>query len=327
MSEHARSIRVGIAAILLAVIFRLGASPLPDRAAAWLRESNIAAFAIYLETGQHVRFSSPQGLDWVFPPESAPAAALEAKRELPFFDDASALELRMLALREVDIPRLLRRELCWDLTDPAAAVLILHTHATESYSPAAEDYPQSSPWRTLEEDYNMVSIGARVAALLEEAGIRVIHDRQLHDYPSYNGSYAASREKALELLAQEPGIALILDLHRDAADAPGGQLRTLCTMDGAEMAQLMPVVGAGCESWEENLSLGLKLMAQLESQVPGITRPLLLAKSVFNQDLGPRSLLIEVGAAGNSRQEALLAAEELARAIIALAQGTAAEQT
>ena len=93
------------------------------------------------------------------------------------------------------------------------------------------------------------------------------------------------------------------------------------------MAQLMPVIGAGCEAWEENLGLALKLMAQLEKQVPGITRPLLLAKSAFNQDLGPRSLLIEVGAAGNSRQEALRAAEELARAVIALSQGTAAEQT
>ena len=66
----------------------------------------------------------------------------------------------------------------------------------------------------------------------------------------------------------------------------------------------------------------LKLQNQLERQTPGITRPLQLRSQRFNQDLSPGGLLIEVGAAGNTRQEALLAAEKLAEGIIALAEGT-----
>jgi hypothetical protein len=47
-----------------------------------------------------------------------------------------------------------------------------------------------------------------------------------------------------------------------------------------------------------------------------------LRRERFNQDLGPGALLIEVGAAGNSRAEALAAAEILAEGIIALWEGS-----
>ena len=67
---------------------------------------------------------------------------------------------------------------------------------------------------------------------------------------------------------------------------------------------------------EENLSLALKLHAQLETACPGITRPLQLRGQRFNEDLSPGGLLIEVGAAGNSHDEALTAAGELTKAIM-----------
>ena len=71
------------------------------------------------------------------------------------------------------------------------------------------------------------------------------------------------------------------------------------------------------------MSLGLKLHAQLERQSPGITRPLQLRSQRFNQDLLPGALLIEVGAAGNTHEEARNAARQLAMAIAALQYGTA----
>ena len=84
----------------------------------------------------------------------------------------------------------------------------------------------------------------------------------------------------------------------------------------------MIVLGTNYDTYEDNLSLGLKLQVQLERQAPGITRPLQLRASRFNQDLCPGALLVEVGAAGNTHGEALLAAQELAQAVIALAQGS-----
>jgi len=324
MTDHQRSVRVGLAAIICALVLRLGLAFRLQLFPPEGTQSNIAALAIYSETGQYVRFSaSGAGVSLEYPAESGIPVLPEPV--LPCFLDASNLEIRHYASREVDAQALLRRPLQWDLCSEDSAVLILSTHTTESYTKTTEQYAESAGWRTLDERYNMLSIGDRVEELLEAGGIRVIRDRALHDYPSYNGSYVHAREAMEKMLEEHPQILLVLDLHRDAADAPGGgQMRTRVTLGDGISAQLMLVLGTNHDRWQENLSLGLKLMAQLELQAPGITRPLLLRQSRFNQDLSPGALLVEVGAAGNTHPEALRAAEELARAILALAKGTTA---
>ena len=67
--------------------------------------------------------------------------------------------------------------------------------------------------------------------------------------------------------------------------------------------------------WEQNLSLALKLQVLLEKTHPGICRDLSLSKNRYNQHLGPRTLLVEIGAAGNTLEEAKPAAMALAEAI------------
>ena len=75
-------------------------------------------------------------------------------------------------------------------------------------------------------------------------------------------------------------------------------------------------------NWQENLSLALKLTAQLEQTNPGICRPIDLRAERFNMDLTAGSLLVEVGAAGNTHQEALIAANALAQSVLEIAKGT-----
>ena len=65
----------------------------------------------------------------------------------------------------------------------------------------------------------------------------------------------------------------------------------------------------------------MKLQAQLEREHPGLCRPLQLVTARYNQDLSTGALLVEVGSAGNTRQEALAAAGYLAEGILALASG------
>ncbi len=313
MDNRSKSLRVGISAILLSLLLRLGAAGV-------LNPRNLAVFLNQMETGRNVRFSPSLAANLTFPAES-PGISWEAP-PLPHFDSLSDIEIKNLSGKEADLISLLTAPLRWDLLDGETAVLILSTHTTESYTKNGEDYVESSSWRTLDGAYNMLSIGRHLGELLEEAGIRVIRDESLHDYPSYNGSYTHARGSMKELLSKYPTVRLVLDLHRDASDAAFGQLRTAVDLEGGTTAQIMPVMGTNHDHWQENLALALKLMAQLESQAPGITRPLLLRQSRFNQDLSPGALLLEMGAAGNTHQEALRAAEQLARAIIALARGT-----
>ena len=226
----------------------------------------------------------------------------------------------------VDVLSLLQQPLRWNLKTEQPTVLILHSHATESYEKQG-DYTETSPYRTLNTAYNMVSVGSHLAQLLEDGGITVIHDQTLHDYPSYNDAYGNARQRVQQILEENPSICLILDLHRDAAeDAAGNQKTSTVTIDGKEVANLMLVMGSDKGSlsypdWEVNLALAVKLQARLEEIYPALCRPIKLVSSRYNQDLRTGALLIEVGTAGNSHAEALAAAEYLAQGILALADG------
>ena len=323
MKQLSRARRVGLCAILCALVLRLWDEGYGDKLLNLLTSPGAAAFYIYLETGRDVRFSpslpafSPDFM------ESPPAATLPVTEPtLPSFSDADGLELYYASTKEPDIPALLAQPLQWNLRGEEPTVLIIHTHTTESYTRVDEPYTESAAWRTTDEGYNMVSIGEVVREILEENGIPLIHDRELHDYPSYNGSYTRTRAAIIDYVNQNGSIQLILDLHRDAAGEGSHQMRTLAAVDGEPSAQLMLVMGTNYDTYEDNLSLALKVHAQLEAQCPGITRPLQLRAARFNQDLCPGTLLVEVGAAGNTHPEARRAAEELAKAIVALAEGT-----
>lgn len=326
MDHQRQSLRIGAAVIGGAIILRLLAGGALAPLVRALTRPETVAVLMYLETGRVVRpynsmtypAESPIP-DWTQPP---PRPALTFTAE-----DLSLLRLDNETDYSPDLATLLTAPLNWELAGEDPAVLILHTHGTESYTPTpGEDYQQSGDYRTLDEDYNMLSIGERVARQLESAGITVIQDRSLHDYPSYNGSYSNARQSMEAILAANPNIRLILDLHRDAAATETGQMDTSASVNGQEAAQLMLVVGTDDgglyhPDWQENLALALKLQSQLERMHPGLCRPINLCAERFNADESPGALLIEVGAAGNTRQEAILAAEALADGIIALAQG------
>ena len=131
-------------------------------------------------------------------------------------------------------------------------------------------------------------------------------------------------------LEENPSICLVLDLHRDASGDTKNQMRTKATVDGAASAQIMFVVGTNGTglkhpNWKENLALALKLQVQMERIASGICRNINLRGQRFNQDKSPGALLVEVGAAGNTREEALRAVEVLAQAILDLSHGTAAK--
>lgn len=328
MDSYGRSLRIGTAVILCALGLRLGSMGLAHKMSDWLQNPDVLSFLIYLETGRHVRFSPSLEEASNFAGESPPPA-VEVFQELPRFsaEDARAVAVYNQSGLDPDFAALISKPLDWDLQSQEPTVLIIHTHATESYTKHGENYRESSDFRTLDEHYNMISIGDRVAEVLSSHGISVLHDRDLHDYPSYNGSYASSRGAITEYLQRYPSIRLVLDLHRDASGDLNNQFRPVVQLEGVATAQMMLVMGTDASgqshpNWRENLALGLKLHVTLEQQAPGIMRPICLRSQRFNQDLLPGALLIEMGAAGNSHGEALRAAEQLALAIVTLANGS-----
>ena len=228
----------------------------------------------------------------------------------------------------VDLQSLLLQPLQWQLAGEEPTVLIIHSHATESYEKQPEDaYTESDFYRTLDTGYNMVAVGDLLAEQLRQRGIGVIHDRQIHDYPSYNAAYVNSGRSVEEYLQAYPSIRMVLDLHRDAAPNPdGSQFATSATVDGQRSAQIMLLsgsdwTGTSHPAWQKNLSLALKLQVLLEREHPGITRRTVLRGCAFNQYLSTGMLIVEIGTAGNTLAEALRAVPPLADAIGALCWG------
>lgn len=329
--EHQRQIlRLGAIVIVLAAAIRLVSAGFFTPILSVLGQEKVATLLMYLETGRVIRFAQPPTPQPEATEPTRPATVTPPKQpemELPAFShqDLSLLEMHYQCDYRPDLENLLTKPLAWDLTGPAPTVLIVHTHATETYT--GDDIVYSGTYRSLQAQYNMLSIGDEIARVLEEGGVRVLHDRTLHDYPDYNGAYGAARNTIEAYLKANPSIRMVLDIHRDASDSPAGQLTTSAMAGGQKSAQLMMVVGTDAggnyhPNWQENLALALKLTAQLEQNDPGISRPINLRSERFNMDLTAGSLLVEVGAAGNTHKEALIAANALAQSILEISHGT-----
>ena len=197
------------------------------------------------------------------------------------------------------------------LGETGPQVLIIHTHATESYTmPAGSEYEASDTFRTTDTRCNMVRIGDEMEQVLTAAGIGVVHDRSLHDYPSYSGSYDRSLKAIEGYLEKYPTISFVLDVHRDAVqDANGNQFKLLCGED-KNAAQLEFVIGSNGGGlshylWRENLKLACAVQETLHADYPTLMRPITVRNSRYNQFKTTGSLLVEVGTAGNSLEEAV----------------------
>ena len=333
MDHQKQSLRIGAAAILCALLLRLSSPGVLESVTDFLNNPTVSSFLIYLETGRIVRFSPSWEDMTVFSMESHTPDFAQTNKgltPLPAFTaaDGAAVEIKSNTTQDPDLAELITKPLNWDLNEAEPTVLILHTHGTESYKKVAgQRYTESSAYRTLDDGYNMISVGDKLAQLLESEGIGVVHDRTLHDHPSYNGSYNHARKSIAQYLEEYPSIRLVLDLHRDASDNYSNQMRTQAWVDGQSSAQLMLVVGTDGSglshpNWEENLALALKLHTQCERIAPGIMRYVNLRAQRFNQDMSTGALIVEVGAAGNTHAEALIAIDVLAKAILSLSKGT-----
>ncbi len=207
-------------------------------------------------------------------------------------------------------------------------VLIVHTHATESYSAnGAQYYDEGADdeyARSTDTSKNMIAVGKALADELKALGIASVHCTVLHDEVQYKDSYRRSEESIRQYLEKYPTIRLVLDLHRDAVVKSSGDLvRPVTLYEGESVAQLMCVVGSDWggsahDDWEQNLALALKLRESLNAACPDLCRPTYLKSSTYNQELGPYSLLIEAGASGNSLEEVLRSMKLLAASLRSL---------
>lgn len=170
--------------------------------------------------------------------------------------------------------------------DPA--VLIVHTHATESYLPSTVgNYHKKGKKNTVRD------VGDVLAQTLEENGIGVVHDQTLHDDPSYNQSYNRSYETTQKLLKKYPSIVCVIDLHRDAI-ASEGPAATV-SVGGKTCAKYSYVVSNAVETYRDNLNFIRAMNKTAEKKYSGFTGKILERGYRYNQALSSKYMLLEIG--------------------------------
>lgn len=359
MKWHNISIRVGMLAVLTAMLLRFALSGAIGNAWDLFAQPELASFLVYSETGRSPEPSPPADTTIPSAPTAAPTDPLPTdpaptqplptepkpttpvtpdpiipgQAAKPVFTEADSQHYSVTysfnMTNKPNLKKLLVQKLSWNLTGDQPTVLIVHSHGTEAYTKTADSqYKNHAAYRTADDRYNMISVGDELTRLLEAQGIKVLHDRTAHDYLDYDNAYEKSREAIQDYLKKYPSIKVVLDLHRDSAqNADGSQWATKATVNGKDAAQLMLVVGSNSSgeanpNWQTNLSVAQKLAVLMEKAEPGVNRPIQVRYKRYNQDLGPTSLIVEVGTAGNTHAQAINAMPALADAIAALAKGT-----
>lgn len=200
-------------------------------------------------------------------------------------------------------------------------LLLLHSHTAETYYDDPNDIGTGhvSPG----EKGLITQVGSKLAETLSITyGVHVHHEKRVHDH-QYSLSYRESRKTVDHLLSKYPETGMVIDIHRDALGLSAPHEITT-TIDGQRAARVLIVVtsdelGFSHPRWRENLQFAHLLGDRIEEMYPGLLRRIEVRENrLYNQDLHPRSILLEIGDYRNSTLEALETARLLASVIYSL---------
>ena len=176
---------------------------------------------------------------------------------------------------------------------------LFHTHTCESYTSSEKfPYTPTGNYRTTDLNYSVARVGDELEKLLKNYGYNVIHDKTYHDYPSYNGSYNRSLTTVFNILADNPNIDMVIDLHRDAI---GDNTYAPTVKIGDDYcARIMFVVGTDGgglkhDNWMDNVKIAIKIQQKADELYPGLFKPMIVRNSRYNHHLAKGAVIIEVG--------------------------------
>ena len=170
-------------------------------------------------------------------------------------------------------------------------VAIYNTHDDESYVP-------TDGQESILGDGGIIKVSNAFASALKADGMEVVQSDAKHD-PHDNNAYERSRRTVVELLKQQPDA--IFDVHRDAV--PPEVYKT--NINGQDVSKVQLVVGKYGATGKQIEDYALQIKAASDNLHPGLVKGIFFAKGGdYNQDLFPKSMLVEVGAHTNTRESA-----------------------
>lgn len=121
---------------------------------------------------------------------------------------------------------------------------------------------------------------------------------------NYNYSYQASRYYIENAIENNNTLKYFIDIHRDSITKNNSTVG----IDGKNYAQVLFVVGLEHEGHKENLNFANKINDKIKEKYPNLTRGVLTKQGanvngIYNQDISPNSVLIEIGGFENEIDE------------------------
>ncbi len=201
-------------------------------------------------------------------------------------------------------------------------ILIYHTHSQETY---IDSMPN-------DDNTSIMGVGEHLSNILRtKYGYNVIHHMGKYDVDGRDYAYSNAMSDIENVLAQNPSVEVIIDLHRDETNA---DTRLVTNIQNKTMAKFMFFNGLSYTRElgeltslpnpyvQDNLSFAFQMQLFAEEYYPGLTRRIYLKGYRYNMHYRPKTLLIELGSQTNTVEEAMNSCEPLAHIISEVLNGT-----
>lgn len=200
-------------------------------------------------------------------------------------------------------------------------ILVYHTHSQEAYIDSVKGDSSTS----------IVGVGEHLCEILRtQYGFNVLHHTGEYDVESRDYAYSNAMIGLDKVLAENPTIEVMIDLHRDETNA---DTKLVTTVQNKTMARFMFFNGL-CYTRElgaldnlpnpyvqDNLSFAFQMQLAAEEYYPGLTRRIYLKGYRYNLHYRPKSLLIELGSQTNTVEEAMNSCDPMAHIIAMVLNG------
>ena len=189
-----------------------------------------------------------------------------------------------------------------DIKEPI--IYIYNSHQLENYNNANLEIYGITP--------NVLMASYLLKEKLNDLGLpSIVEDTNITEFLSLNNwnyasSYKASRIFMLDKQNTYPSIKYFIDIHRDSVE----RNVTTVKINNKSYARILFVVGLEHKNYEKNLDLANKLNNIFLKNYPGLSRGVYKKEGpnvngIYNQDISPNVMLIEVGGVDNNIEEVM----------------------
>ena len=222
---------------------------------------------------------------------------------------------------QLSVEKLLGMDMTLPQEGDGPQILIYHTHSQEAF---ADSVPGDV-------NTGIVGVGECLTKILtEQYGYRVLHNTGQYDVETRDNAYSRALPAVEQILAENPSIQVIIDLHRDEV---AEETKLVTDIQGRPTARFMFFNGLSRtrktgdidylanENQEANLAFSFQMQLKAAEYYPGLTRRIYLKGYRYNMHLRPLTLLVELGAQNNTVEEAINACDPLAHILDMVLKG------